>query len=89
MQLANEAPRSGVPSADEVRQELQRILASHGFDASERNRRFLSYVVEETLAGRADRIEAYTIAIAAFDRADDFDPIADPIVRIEAGRLSI
>ena len=87
MQLANEPRRIGVPPADEVRQELQRVLASDGFDASERNRRFLSYVVEETLAGRADCIKAYTIALAAFDRGDDFDPLSDPIVRIEAGRL--
>jgi TolB-like protein len=86
MQLADETP-DPIPSADDVREELQRLLASNRFDASERNRRFLSYVVEETLAGRADRIKAYTIAVAAFDRPEDFDPLADPIVRIEAGRL--
>ncbi len=49
-------------SADLVRAELTRILESPGFDASERNRSFLSYVVEEALAGRADRMKAYTIA---------------------------
>jgi adenylate cyclase len=74
-------------SADDVRAQLARILASPDFDASERNRRFLSHIVEETLAGRGDRIKAYGIAVAAFDRDDSFDPQSDPIVRIEASRL--
>lgn len=74
--------------ADEaVRAELRRILASENFDASERNRRFLVHVVEEALAGRADRIKAYSIATAVFGRDERFDPQLDSIVRIEAGRL--
>ena len=72
---------------DGVRAELERILASGAFDASPRNRRFLRYVVEETLAGRGERIKAYAIATAVFGRDADFDPQQDPIVRIEAGRL--
>jgi adenylate cyclase len=75
------------PSDEEVRRELTTLLGRAEFHASERNRRFLTYIVEETLQGRADRIKAYSIAIAAFDRSDDFDPLTDPIVRIEAGRL--
>ncbi len=75
------------PSDEEVRQELSTLLGRAEFHASERNRRFLSYIVEETLQGRADRIKAYSIAIATFDRSDDFDPLTDPIVRIEASRL--
>jgi adenylate cyclase len=71
----------------EIREELDRILASADFDASERNRRFLRHVVEETLAGRADRIKGYSVATAVFDRDASFDPQIDPIVRIEASRL--
>ncbi len=70
-----------------VRLELERILSSGDFDASPRNRHFLRYVVEETLAGRADRIKAYAIATTVFGRDADFDPQLDSIVRIEAGRL--
>jgi TolB-like protein len=73
--------------AEAILGELQRILASSEFAASERNRRFLRHVVEETLAGRAERIKAYCIATEVFERAEDFDPQSDPIVRIEAGRL--
>lgn len=74
-------------STHEVRSELARILASPAFDASERNRQFLGYVVEETLCGRSERIKAYTIATEVFGRDPKFDPQLDSIVRIEAGRL--
>ncbi|WP_198368800.1 tetratricopeptide repeat protein [Roseomonas rosulenta] len=70
-----------------IRAELGRILASPEFDATERNRRFLRYVVEETLGGRASRIKAYSIATSVFGRGPDFDAQLDSIVRIEAGRL--
>jgi len=74
-------------SALDVRRELDRVLASESFQASERNRRFLTYVVEEALSGRGDRIKAYNIATSVFGRGADFDPQSDTIVRIEAGRL--
>lgn len=70
-----------------VQDELQRVVVSRDFMHSKRKRRFLKYVVQEPLAGRADRIKAYTIAVDAFDRDPSFDPLADPVVRIEAGRL--
>ena len=72
---------------DKIRSELQRILSSRHFDASERNRRFLQYVVEETLLGRGERIKAYNVATLVFGRDDSFDPQLDPVVRMEARRL--
>lgn len=44
-------------------------------------------MVEETLAGRSDRIKSYTVAVDVFGRGDGFDATTDPIVRIEASRL--
>ena len=70
-----------------IQDALQRVLASRDFVNSERKQRFLKFVVQETLAGRAERIKAYSIALAAFDRDPSFNPTADPVVRIEAGRL--
>jgi adenylate cyclase len=70
-----------------VRAQLEQVLASRAFDASRRNRAFLQFVVEEALAGRADRIKAYTIGTRVLQRDEAFDPQSDPIVRIEAGRL--
>ena len=70
-----------------VRAEIERVLSSSEFAGSDRRRCFLSYIVEETLAGRADRLKAYNIATDAFHRGADFDPQQDSIVRIKAGRL--
>ncbi|MDL2398809.1 hypothetical protein [Rhizobium mayense] len=75
------------PQISEIREQLERILASDEFLAPERGRRFLEYVVEETLAGRADYLKAYTIAQEVFTRDPSFDAQNDPVVRIEAGRI--
>jgi adenylate cyclase len=75
------------PAARTVRRQLARVLESPDFDASRRSREFLSFIVEETLGGRADALTQAAIATAVFGRRDDFDPTVDPIVRIQAGRL--
>lgn len=87
--LAGQGERSSPapPDAAAVRDQLERVLASTDFAASERSRGFLRYVIEETLAGRADRIKAYSVATAVFGRDESFDGQNDPVVRIEAGRL--
>lgn len=74
-------------SSDNIRAELERILKSPNFEASQRSKDFLRFVVEETLAGRSHTLKGYTIATQVFGRGKDFDPILDPIVRIEAGKL--
>jgi hypothetical protein len=84
---ADASPSLDPPSPEEVRAQLARIIASSGFDASERSRGFLRFVVEETLAGRGERIKGYTIAVEVFGRDAAFDAHNDPVVRIEAGRL--
>lgn len=71
----------------DVREELSRILSHEQFKDTTRLKRFLSYVVEEALGGRADRLKGYTIGVEVFDRPDDFDPQADTIVRVQAGQL--
>jgi TolB-like protein len=70
-----------------IREQLDRILKSGPFHQSRRRQRFLEYVVNETLAGRSDRLKGYNVALEVFDRPQTFDPILDPIVRIEATRL--
>lgn len=83
----DEAIDAAQPPRDVVREQLRRILAEPTFQASGPRRAFLRFVVEETLAGRADRLKGFTIAQAVFDRDDDFDPQTDPVVRVEARRL--
>lgn len=72
-----------------VRAQLRRILTSEIFDRSRRMQRFLEFIVEETLAGRAGQLCEYAVAIAVFDRGPDFDPAVDPIVRNDARRLRL
>jgi adenylate cyclase len=74
-------------SHDAIRTQLNQILASREFHATDRIRDFLRFVVEETLAGRADQLKGYTVATQVFGRDKDFDAALDPIVRIQAGRL--
>jgi len=70
-----------------IREELDRILKSGPFHPSRRRQRFLEYIVNETLAGRGERLKGYNIALEVFDRPETFDPAIDPLVRIEAARL--
>lgn len=70
-----------------IRGHLERVLASTGFTAAPMLAAFLRYVVEETLAGRSDRLKAYTIAVAALERPENFDPNDNPLVRVQARRL--
>ncbi len=70
-----------------IREELDRVLHSGPFAQSRRRQRFLEYIVNETLAGRGDRLKGYSLGVEVFDRPETFDPVTDPLVRIEAARL--
>lgn len=69
-----------------VRPGIARIPASPHSTASERDGKFLSIVVEEALASRADRIAAHMRGTSVFGRDERFDPQLDSILRIDAGR---
>jgi hypothetical protein len=75
------------PSPDDVRKQLSTILQSERFARAERMRRFLGFVIEETLAGRARLLCEYSIGLSVFDRDESFEPGLDPIVRNDARRL--
>src|SRR4051794_13973904 len=83
--MSNDADKT-IPS-QLIQDALHRVLESREIVNSDRKKRFLKFIVQEALGGHADRIKAYTIAIDVFDRAPSFDPVSDPVVRIEAGRL--
>ncbi len=70
-----------------IREQLDRIVSSGPFLQSRRRQRFLEYLVNETLAGRGERLKGRNIALEVFSRPETFDPVADPLVRIEAARL--
>src|SRR6266536_3550855 len=80
-------PAHSRPSPEEVKRALQAILASRPFATAVRARRFLTYIVEQTLAGQTGAIKELVLGTEVFDRPADFDPKVDTIVRVEAGKL--
>lgn len=75
------------PAAPAVRETLERLLASETFRRSERARELLRYLVERQLAGEADRLKGFAIAVDVFGKDAGFDPSTDAVVRVQAGRL--
>lgn len=78
---------NSVPTADEIREALRRILVSSVFAHAPQLGAFLRFVVESVLSGESQYIKSYTIAVEALGRNDSFDPKIDPIVRVDAGRV--
>src|SRR5579871_37040 len=65
-----------------VRNELQRIIAGPQFENADRLIRFLTFVVEEALAGRGDSTSSTTnvrkrIKRSAFSNCGPLDPLPD------------
>lgn len=78
---------SATVTVQDVVDQMKRIMVSPEFAVPARAKKFLQYLVDETLGGRADRIKAYSVAIEVFGRDASFDAQNDPAVRIEAARL--
>lgn len=85
--LADPATNLNGISAAEIRTELEQILRSRVFIQSRRIRRFLQFIVGESLLGQPHRLKEYPIGLEVFDRREAFDPRVDSIVRVEARRL--
>ncbi len=83
--MSREAKRND--RVDAIDAELNRILASEDFVASQQLSRFLRFIVEESLAGNAEQLKERTIARNALNRGRDFDSRLDPVVRVVAGKL--
>jgi tetratricopeptide (TPR) repeat protein len=65
---------------------VSRLCASAAFVNAPQLRRLLQYLVGSAIANR-QHLKAYTIAVEALGRPDDFDADRDPIVRVQASRL--
>src|SRR4051794_14888463 len=74
-------------SRDEILGNLEALLTDRRFASAERNGKFLRYVVERTLDGKADEIKETVIATEVYGRMANYDPKSDSIVRVEATRL--
>jgi len=74
-------------SSEEIRVALLGALKSPEFQPAPQLRAFLEFVVNAALDNQRNNIKGYTIAVEALGRAEDFNPVTDPIVRVEAARL--
>jgi Tol biopolymer transport system component len=70
-----------------VRAQLETILASAVFSRSAHLRRFLIFIVEQTLAGHAHSLKESVLAHEVYGKGTDFDGGIDPVVRVNARRL--
>ncbi len=73
--------------SSEIREQLERILASFATSGANRRSRLLRYLVEQTLEDRPESLKESVIATEVFDRAPSYDPQIDSVVRVEVGRL--
>lgn len=71
----------------EIREQLERILASPLFRNSKRYPSLLRYVVEQVLDGHASELKERTLGIEVFGRSPDYDTNIDPVVRISAAEI--
>lgn len=65
---------------------LRMLFAYAPISAAPNVQSFLSYIVTEELAGRGNKIKAYSVAVDALGRPDSFNPGTDPSVRVLANR---
>src|SRR5262245_62147206 len=70
-----------------VRDELEKILSSPGFARIDRLSKFLRFVVEEQLQGKAAELKESLAGIEVFGRKPGYDPRQDSVVRTEAAKL--
>ncbi len=73
--------------SDEKRAALDGVLRSQAFARSDQLKRFLRYICEMEIAGRAREISEYTIGIEALGRPSGYTPHDDSSVRSRAYAL--
>lgn len=76
-----------VPDHSREKLALEKVLGSPTFSEMPRLKRFLEYVVTETIAGNGNRLKGVVIACDVFDKTDPDEAQSTTIVRVEAGRL--
>jgi Tol biopolymer transport system component len=83
---ASARARSEVPDSL-IRAQLERILTSDVFSRAQQLRRFLSFIVEQRLAGQGQSLKESVLAHELYGKGTDFDGGIDPVVRVDARRL--
>jgi TolB-like protein len=74
-------------SPEQIRAQLNKILASEAFIRAERMRQFLGFVVEHSLSSPEIPLKEMTVGIELYAPGADFDPRISAAVRVDATRL--
>jgi len=73
--------------ADEIRDVLERVLASHQFHGSRRCQLLLRHITERTLQGDTAGLKERSLGVSVFGRSPDYDTSQDPVVRATAAEI--
>jgi hypothetical protein len=76
-----------VLEVEAARAQVERIFQSKTFRSSDVLRHLLSYLVDASLAGTADELKEYTVAVDALGKPSSYDPRQESAVRMQVGRL--
>ncbi len=82
--VVNPKNATGELDANEIKRELEKVIASPVFRGSKRCQSFLQYVVGKTLEGDTRTLKERTLAIEVFGRDEAEDLTDDSIVRVGA-----
>lgn len=72
---------------EELQSAVERVLQSRELHGSQVSQRLLKFLAEKSIAGDADQLKEYTIAIDGLGKPDSYDPRLNSAVRIQIGRL--
>jgi hypothetical protein len=76
-----------VLEVEAARAQVERIFQSKTFRSSDVLRHLLAYLVDASLAGTADDLKEYTVAVDALGKPSSYDPRQESAVRMQVGRL--
>lgn len=71
----------------EVEQVLERLFASRHFVSAHQKKKFLRFICDEYLAGRAQELNEHRLGHEVFSRDSSYNPAEDPIVRVFAHEI--
>src|SRR6202012_4613216 len=72
---------------DQVRRQMERLLATAHFKNSRRYPALFRFIVEETLEGRGEFLKESLLGVRVFNRPPDYDTADDPIARVTIAEI--
>jgi hypothetical protein len=82
--MLEQMPESEEEEIVALRQDVQEILEGKAFRGSDRCRRFLAYIVDQTIAGCAEALKERVIGVEIFGLSPSYDTKDHAIVRVTA-----